>query len=455
MSKNVVLAVVKIFVVTFILPHEIVAVVVGDLRTGLLCKDDRSDEKNNRSDKNPDCFCISNVPIWTGGQHIQHVRERLQKLEETYRRTRARAGKQHRREGNNKQQGGKSSFSGGTFQGFQPAHSIFMVWKSKLKLASKHGSPKMKRRKGNNKSTSALLTDEDWQRIWKPVREVEAAMTTATETAATTTGRGKVVAIDFLKLEWKKLGIKHPELKNAMIRASDIHNDTLRVAINKQEEEQEKASSEGSNHSDAEFPTFFRLSGSNCTQDVNNNSDNTFFIFCPLAQDPDQFSMIYKTGHDKDDDDDDDDDDKSQLDFKPSLTKCTVLEQGTLSRKRNNTETNIDVTKVLLHPITGRRHQLRVHMALTGSPVLGDVTYGNEEVATMIDDDHINQNKDECNNNNIRTIHACSRMCLHAKSLELPSLLGEKDPKWKITTPDPFEIGEDSMLKLNQDYRGK
>ena len=446
MSKNVVLAVIKIFVVIFIFQHEIVAVVVGHLRTRMLCKDDISDEKDNKNEENSDGCCISNLPIWTG-----HVRERLQKLEETYRRTRARAGKQHRREGNSKQQGKMSSFSGGTFQGFQPAHAIFMKWKSALKLASKHGSPKTKRRKGNNNSTSALLTDEDWQRIWKPVREVEAAMTTATETPSTTTAGGKVVAVDFLTLEWKKLGIKHPELKNAMIRASDIHNDTLRVAISKEEEEQEKAISEDSNHSDAEFPTLFRLSGSNCTQDVNNNSDNTFFIFCPLAQDPDQFPMVYKTGHDNDNDNDDnndDDDDKSKLDFKPSLTKCTVLEQGTLSIKRNNTDTNIDVSKVLLHPITGRRHQLRVHMALTGFPILGDVTYGNEESAT-IDDDRINQDNDGCNNNNIRTIHACSRMCLHAKSLELPSLLGEKDPRWKITTPDPFEIGEDGILKFH------
>ena len=51
---------------------------------------------------------------------------------------------------------------------------------------------------------------------------------------------------------------------------------------------------------------------------------------------------------------------------KPSLTEFTVLE-----RKE-------DITKLALRPITGRTHQLRVHCAYMGYPILGDPQYGNE-----------------------------------------------------------------------------
>lgn len=51
-------------------------------------------------------------------------------------------------------------------------------------------------------------------------------------------------------------------------------------------------------------------------------------------------------------------------DGKPSVTEFTVLE-----RKDS-------VTKLALRPITGRTHQLRVHCAYMGFPILGDPQYG-------------------------------------------------------------------------------
>lgn len=51
---------------------------------------------------------------------------------------------------------------------------------------------------------------------------------------------------------------------------------------------------------------------------------------------------------------------------KPSVTKYWVLEQaGKISR-------------LALQPVTGRTHQLRVHCAYVGCPILGDPQYGNE-----------------------------------------------------------------------------
>ena len=53
-------------------------------------------------------------------------------------------------------------------------------------------------------------------------------------------------------------------------------------------------------------------------------------------------------------------------DGKESVTEYEVLERGKLC-------------KLALHPITGRTHQLRVHCAWMGFPIIGDPQYGGEE----------------------------------------------------------------------------
>ena len=50
---------------------------------------------------------------------------------------------------------------------------------------------------------------------------------------------------------------------------------------------------------------------------------------------------------------------------KPSVTEYQVLERGQIS-------------KLALKPVTGRTHQLRVHCAYIGCPILGDPQYGSE-----------------------------------------------------------------------------
>lgn len=65
---------------------------------------------------------------------------------------------------------------------------------------------------------------------------------------------------------------------------------------------------------------------------------------------------------------------RQKVDFetgKPSLTRYRVLgyeldERGTA------------VSRVELEPVTGRTHQLRVHMAAVGHPILGDALYGGD-----------------------------------------------------------------------------
>ena len=55
---------------------------------------------------------------------------------------------------------------------------------------------------------------------------------------------------------------------------------------------------------------------------------------------------------------------------KPSVTEFAVLERGE------------NICKLALRPITGRTHQLRVHCAHVGHPILGDPQYGSEESLT-------------------------------------------------------------------------
>lgn len=53
---------------------------------------------------------------------------------------------------------------------------------------------------------------------------------------------------------------------------------------------------------------------------------------------------------------------------KPSVTEYQVIERDQQAR----------ITRVFLHPITGRSHQLRLHMQAIGHPILGCEFYGGE-----------------------------------------------------------------------------
>jgi tRNA pseudouridine32 synthase / 23S rRNA pseudouridine746 synthase len=59
---------------------------------------------------------------------------------------------------------------------------------------------------------------------------------------------------------------------------------------------------------------------------------------------------------------------------KPALTRWRVLE------RRGDSATGLQ-TRVHLEPTTGRSHQLRVHLAHIGHPIVGDPFYGNSSVA--------------------------------------------------------------------------
>ncbi|GAB4400228.1 MAG: RluA family pseudouridine synthase [Rhodoferax sp.] len=90
---------------------------------------------------------------------------------------------------------------------------------------------------------------------------------------------------------------------------------------------------------------------------------------------------------------------------KTSLTRWRVLAHGQSGQGQPQ-------TRVLLEPLTGRTHQLRVHMAAMGHPIVGDTLYGDHTQAM---------------------VH--QRLMLHACTLCVPQLDHWPGGCWQSTPP--------------------
>ena len=97
---------------------------------------------------------------------------------------------------------------------------------------------------------------------------------------------------------------------------------------------------------------------------------------------------------------------------KPSLTRYLVLEHNpSIHRPACGTqgERDVNITRVELEPVTGRTHQLRVHLAAIGHPVLGDALYGKKDNGSA----------------ERLLLHACSLSFIHPLSGESLSLASD------------------------------
>jgi len=97
---------------------------------------------------------------------------------------------------------------------------------------------------------------------------------------------------------------------------------------------------------------------------------------------------------------------KQKVDFadgKPALTRYTVLERDAVR----------GTTRVLLEPVTGRSHQLRVHLLAIGHPIAGDALYAPPEALAK-----------------------APRLLLHAQSLALPHPVDGRPMRFH--SPAPF-----------------
>jgi tRNA pseudouridine32 synthase/23S rRNA pseudouridine746 synthase len=64
---------------------------------------------------------------------------------------------------------------------------------------------------------------------------------------------------------------------------------------------------------------------------------------------------------------------------KPSQTRWRTVSHNHRHSIDNSTATE-NCTRLVLEPVTGRTHQLRVHLQALGHPILGDALYGSPEV---------------------------------------------------------------------------
>src|SRR3989338_4479688 len=81
------------------------------------------------------------------------------------------------------------------------------------------------------------------------------------------------------------------------------------------------------------------------------------------------------------------------------LTPCLAYAGLTWLRANGLADMHADATRVELEPVTGRTHQLRVHLAAIGHPIAGDALYGGSPPGRLL-------------------LHACSLSFAHPLSGE-------------------------------------
>ena len=114
---------------------------------------------------------------------------------------------------------------------------------------------------------------------------------------------------------------------------------------------------------------------------------------------------------------------------KPAVTLATTLE---IFR-------NFSLLQLI--PTTGRFHQLRVHMAHKGTPLMSDILYGGENY-------YLSQIKKNYKANQREELPLMQRQALHAAKLELPaSILGEP-----LAVEAPYPKDMEVCLKLLRRY---
>jgi 23S rRNA pseudouridine1911/1915/1917 synthase len=72
-------------------------------------------------------------------------------------------------------------------------------------------------------------------------------------------------------------------------------------------------------------------------------------------------------------------DEKSQIAIKDCVRPDGAAAQTEFRVERRFRRDNADFTRVRLKPRTGRKHQIRIHLAAIGHPIVGDKLYGSNE----------------------------------------------------------------------------
>jgi len=336
-----------------------------------------------------------------------------------------------------------------TFQGYQPPQAFLQIYTGRYNRLQ---GTAIRKRKRNEK-----LNDEQWN-------QVDQALQLEPK------DRERLATYKFQDLKRQK---DNQHLMAAVERATECYNTILRYILYGDSCKVENMNNNNNtDDSEEELPTIFRVEG---------DDDSIFYVYLPLAQVGDEFAMRIPARHVATSNTDGPGNnktatatptptptptwlqpgDESTLNFKQALTKCTILQYAFLKGR--------PVTKVRLEPRTGRRHQLRVHSAFVGHPIVGDQTYEyqgpvGEEVGSETGISTFSANPSGLSH----------RMCLHAFTLSLPmpnettKQESSKDGEMKTsnnpeipagnkglgtkrllaTAPDPFIMSKDGELTV-------
>lgn len=148
--------------------------------------------------------------------------------------------------------------------------------------------------------------------------------------------------------------------------------------------------------------------------------------------------------------------DGRQAEFRPASTKATVISLGSYADPGSPGVSGVSrpVTLVALRPYTGRRHQLRVHLARAGHPIVNDVIYnprysegrgrlpslnleGREEVAPAESGSALPQ-----------PAPPLPRLYLHAWLLSLPRLFADRRVSSLVYSADTAQFLQGVKLEL-------
>jgi 23S rRNA pseudouridine1911/1915/1917 synthase len=113
------------------------------------------------------------------------------------------------------------------------------------------------------------------------------------------------------------------------------------------------------------------------------------------------------------------------------IVRRSVMDGGERAVTRWRVERRLGPTTLLrLFPETGRRHQLRVHLAAIGHPILGDILYGRPDADYL---DLVTGSRDAR-----RDDGAPARQLLHCARLVFPDPAGRGDVE--VTSPVPADF---------------
>ena len=128
-------------------------------------------------------------------------------------------------------------------------------------------------------------------------------------------------------------------------------------------------------------------------------------------------------------------------------TKMSAVENGKSARTDYSVDVEMDFTSLLtLRPVTGRTHQLRVHLSNLGNPIFGDHEYGGRgRMAGMV--------TPERRKLAVKLLEILPNQALHASKLSFKHPVTQKNIEFEAPLPENYQ----SVLELfeTDNFRAK